>query len=113
MTCHPAGPSATSVCRTGGAELHGLDDLSLAAFCCDHDDWHRFPFFRLLQLREQLQPIHIWHIDIRQDQVDVAIVQCLERFHAISRFQNLPNRNVSLSENSHQDFPNRRGVIYD
>ena len=68
----------------GGARLHGLFDVVLVLVHGQHDHFGARP--AALDLPQAIQPVHLRHGQVEQQQVRLQLLKQLESLFAVSRF---------------------------
>ena len=54
--------------------VHGLADVAHIAAGTNHDDFQR-GIAHLVHFGQQRQAVHLWHVDVRQDNLHVGVLQ--------------------------------------
>jgi hypothetical protein len=60
---------------------------------------------------DELQPVHDWHVDVRQDDVELAGSELPQPVDAVVRLGDA--QIADTSERKHDELPHHRGVFYD
>jgi hypothetical protein len=63
--------------------------MRFAAFGCNHDYRHVFRIIDSGKLLDKLQPVHNWHVDIAQDQIDLVLFEDAQRLGTVSGLEYL------------------------
>ena len=94
---------------TGRPKVHRFKNFVMASLGGDHYDGNFLPFGFALQFAEQLQSVHVRHVDIGQDKSDLGGFEHLQRFPAVTSLKDFSDLYISLPQNTLQNLPNCSG----
>lgn len=94
-------------------QLQRFHHLRFTAFGRHHDHRNLLPTRRRPNLAQQLQPVHVRHIDVAQNQLHLRLLHHFQRFAAIARLHYRSQLYVGLDQHPLQDLPYGRRIVDD